>query len=96
MAAEPVVQRGEFIAEVRRLDQADAYNAGRLDSHIVDYRREASTMQLNIAAMDTKLDQLIDNQARVKGRDGVVLVLIGVFTSIMTAVITASILGVIR
>ena len=53
-------------------------------------------MQLNISDMDSKLDVLIDNQARIKGRDGVVLVLIGMFVSVMTAVITASILGVIR
>lgn len=95
MAAEPV-QHSEFVAEIRRLDQADQYRKDRLEGHIADYRREASTMQLDIAAMHTKLDQLVDNQARVKGRDGVILVLIGVFTSIMTAVITASILGVIR
>lgn len=95
MAGDPV-PRNEFLAEIRRLDQADDFRRARLEAHIADYRREASAMQLNISDMDSKLDVLIDNQARIKGRDGVVLVLIGMFVSVMTAVITASILGVIR
>lgn len=95
MAGDPV-PRNEFLAEIRRLDQADDFHRARLEAHIADYRREASTMQLDINNMDSKLDVLIDNQARIKGRDGVVLVLIGMFVSVMTAVITASILGVIH
>lgn len=95
MAGDPV-PRNEFLAEIRRLDQADDFRRARLEAHIADYRREASAMQLNISDMDSKLDVLIDNQARIKGRDGVVLVLIGMFVSVMTAVITASILGVIH
>ena len=95
MAGDPV-PRNEFLAEIRRLDQADDFRRARLEAHIADYRREASAMQLNISDMDSKLDVLIDNQARIKGRDGVVLVLIGMSVSVMTAVITASILGVIR
>ena len=95
MAGDPV-PRNEFLAEIRRLDQADDFRRARLEAHIADYRREASAMQLNISDMDSKLDVLIDNQALIKGRDGVVLVLIGMFVSVMTAVITASILGVIH
>lgn len=95
MAGDPV-PRNEFLAEIRRLDQADDFRRARLEAHIADYRREASAMQIDINAMDSKLDVLIDNQARIKGRDGVVLVLIGMFVSVMTAVITASILGVIH
>ena len=95
MAGDPV-PRNEFLAEIRRLDQADDFRRAHLEAHIADYRREASAMQLNISDMDSKLDVLIDNQALIKGRDGVVLVLIGMFVSVMTAVITASILGVIH
>lgn len=95
MVTEPIT-RAEYIAEVRRLDQADAYNAGRLDSHILDYRREVSEMKSDFSNVDRKIDQLLDNQARIKGRDGVVLVIIGALVSIMCTVIAASILGVIR
>ena len=95
MVTEPIT-RAEYIAEVRRLDQADAYNAGRLDSHISDYRREFTDMKINVNSIDAKMDQLLDNQARIKGRDGVVLVIIGAFVSIMCTVIAASILGVIH
>lgn len=83
MAGDPV-PRNEFLAEIRRLDQADDFRRARLEAHIADYRREASAMQLNINDMDSKLDVLIDNQARIKGRDGVILVLIGMFVSVMT------------
>jgi len=95
MVTEPIT-RAEYIAEVRRLDQADAYNAGRLDSHILDYRREVSEMKSNFSNVDRKIDQLLDNQAQIKGRDGVVLVIIGATVSVLCTVIATLILGVIH
>ena len=85
-----------FIAEVRRLDAADASSTLRLESHIRDYRREQAEMKSTMMGIDSKMDLLLENQNRWKGRDGVILVMIGMFTAVMTAIITASILGVIR
>lgn len=95
MAGDPV-PRNEFLAEIRRLDQADEFRRSRLEAHIADYRREASAMQLNINAMDAKLDQLLENQSRLKGRDGAIFVLIMATVTVLTTVIAASILGVIH
>ncbi len=95
MAAEPV-QHSEFVAEIRRLDQSDTYNLLQLNNHIADYRREAIDMRGSVSEMDKKLDTLVNNQSSIKGRDGVVFVLIMAVVTILTTVIAASILGVIR
>ncbi len=95
MAAEPV-QRSEFVAEIRRLDQSDTYTLLQLNNHIADYRREAIDMRGSVSEMDKKLDTLVNNQSSIKGRDGVVFVLIMAVVTILTTVIAASILGVIR
>lgn len=95
-----------FAAHVQRLDAADAYRDTRLDSHIAEYRREQNDMKLQLLTirnemvamddkMNIKLDELLANKAQLKGRDGVILVIIGAAVSIMVAVITASILGYI-
>ena len=95
MADSPVLF-STFDAHIRRLDQADQNNVLRLESHISDYRREQVEMKSTVATIDGKLDLVLENQNRWKGRDGVVLVLIGIIASVLTAVITTSILGVIR
>ena len=53
-------------------------------------------MKSTMTGINSKMDLLLENQNRWKGRDGMILVIIGMFTAVMTAVITASILGVIR
>ena len=95
MVADPI-HRSEFAAEVRRLDQADAYNAGRLDAHIANSLRSETEIKATISSLDSKLDQVLENQNRIRGRDGVILVLVMAIVTICTGVITASILGVIR
>ena len=95
MAADPI-SRAEFLATTQRLDQADTYVLLQLNNHIADYRREIAEMKANVNGIDSKIDQLLDNQARIKGRDGVILVVIGMFVSVLTTVIAASILGMIR
>lgn len=95
MAADPI-SRAEFLATTQRLDQADTYVLLQLNNHIADYRREIAEMKANVNGIDSKIDQLLDNQARIKGRDGVILVVIGMFVSVLTTVIAASILGVIH
>jgi hypothetical protein len=94
MSAEPI-HRNEFTAEMRRLDQANNYTLMLLNNHIADYRREAAEVKANVSSIDGKVDQVLANQDRIKGRDGVILVIITAFVSICTAVITASILGVL-
>lgn len=95
MAAEPV-QHSEFVAEIRRLDQSDTYNLLQLNNHIADYRREAIDMRGNVSEIDRKLDKLLETQSSIKGRDGVIFVLIMASVTVLTTVIAASILGVIR
>lgn len=95
MAADPI-SRAEFLATTQRLDQADTYALLQINNHIAGYRRETAEMKANVNGIDSKIDQLLDNQARIKGRDGVILVVIGMFVSVLTTVIAASILGVIR
>lgn len=95
MAADPI-SRAEFLATTQRLDQADTYALLQINNHIADYRREAAEMKANVNGIDSKIDQLLDNQARIKGRDGVILVVIGMFVSVLTTVIASSILGVIH
>lgn len=95
MAADPI-SRAEFLATTQRLDQADTYVLLQLNNHIADYRREIAEMKANVNGIDSKIDQLLDNQARIKGRDGVILVVIGMFVSVLTTVIAASILGMIH
>lgn len=94
--ADSPVPFSTFDAHIQRLDQADHNNVLRLEGHIADYRREQAEMKTTVGAMDSKIDQVLENQNRWKGRDGVVLVFIGIFVSVLTAVITASILGAIR
>lgn len=93
--AEPV-SRSEFVAEVRRLDQSDTHALLQLNNHIADYRREAIDMRGSVSEMDKKLDTLVNNQSSIKGRDGVVFVLIMAAVTVLTTVIAASILGVIH
>ena len=92
---DPHVTLATFEAHIRRLDQADQYNNLRLEAHILDYRREAAEVKSSMVQMDSKLNQLLDNQARIRGRDGVIFVLIGALVSILTTIIAASILGVL-
>lgn len=95
MAADPI-SRAEFDATTKRLDQADAYNLLELTNHIADYRREAIDMRGSVSEMDKKLDTLVNNQSSIKGRDGVIFVLIMAAVTVVTTVIAASILGVIH
>lgn len=95
MAADPVA-RAEFTATIQRLEQTDSYTLLQLTNHIADYRREAAEMKTNVIDMDRKLDRLLANQANVKGRDGVILVLVMAAVTILSTVIAASIMGVIR
>ena len=90
------VTRATFEATIARLDSADATNQLLLNAHIAEYRREFGDMKSELAKANDKLDTVIDNQNRLKGRDGVVLFLIGAAVSICCTVIAASILGVIR
>ena len=85
-----------FTAEIRRLDQADASSIIRLESHIADYRREQADLKSTVNGMDSKMDTMLENQQRIKGRDGVILVIIGATVSVLCTVIAAMILGVIR
>ena len=85
-----------FTAEIRRLDQADASSIIRLESHIADYRREQADLKSTVNNMDSKMDLMLENQQRIKGRDGVILVIIGATVSVLCTVIAALILGVIR
>lgn len=87
--ADTPVPWSTFEAHIKRLDQADAHNLSRLETHIIEQRDTNKEMT-------RKLDLVIENQNRWKGRDGVILVGIGILASVLTAVITASILGVIR
>lgn len=91
--ADSPVPFSTFTAEIRRLDQADASSVLRLESHISDYRREQADLKSTVNSMDAKMDTMLENQQRIKGRDGVILVIIGIFASVLTAVITASIVG---
>ena len=95
MAADPI-SRAEFDATTKRLDQADTYNLLQLNNHIADYHREALDMKSNVADMDRKLDKLLESQSSIKGRDGVIFILIMATVTVLTTVIAASILGVIR
>lgn len=95
MAADPI-SRAEFVATTQRLDQADTYTLLQLTNHIADYRREATDMKSNVADMDKKLDQLLERQSSIKGRDGAIFVLIMATVTVLTTVIAASILGVIH
>ena len=95
MAADPI-SRAEFDATTKRLDQADAYNLLQLTNHIADYRREAIDMRGNVSEIDRKLDKLLESQSSIKGRDGVIFVLIMAAVTVLTTVIAASILGVIH
>ena len=94
MSDQPVLF-STFEAHIRRLDQADANNVMRLDSHIADYRREQADMKSTINGIDAKMDQVLENQQRIKGRDGVILVIIGAVVSVLCTVIAAALLGVI-
>ena len=85
-----------FTAEIRRLDQAVASSIIRLESHIADYRREQADLKSTVNNMDSKMDLMLENQQRIKGRDGVILVIIGATVSVLCTVIAAMILGVIR
>ena len=95
MAADPI-SRAEFLATTQRLDQADTYVLLQLNNHIADYRREIAEMKSNVADMDRKLDKLLESQSSIKGRDGVIFVLIMAAVTVLTTVIAASILGVIH
>ena len=95
MATDPVA-RVEFTATIQRLEQTDSYTLLQLTNHIADYRRETGEMKTNVIDMDRKLDRLLANQANVKGRDGVILVLVMAAVTILSTVIAASIMGVIR
>lgn len=101
MAADPIA-RAEFTAIVQRLDAADNYRDTRLDAHIAEYRREAANMEANIHAVnakvdgiDGKVDELLRNQANIKGRDGVVLILILALVNVCVGVIVAALAGLI-
>ncbi len=94
--ADSPVPFSTFTAEIKRLDASDTNHNLRLDAHIADYRREQAEMKFTVNGIDSKMDQVLENQNRWKGRDGVVLVMIGIVASVLTAVITASVLGVIR
>ena len=96
MTADSPVPFSTFTAHIQRLDQADQNNVLRLEGHIADYRREQQEMKGTVSAIDGKLDLVLENENRWKGRDGAILVLIGILASVLAAVITASILGVIR
>ena len=95
MVADPIT-RAEFDATTKRLDQADTYNLLQLNNHIADYRREAIDMRGNVSEIDRKLDKLLETQSSIKGRDGVIFVLIMASVTVLTTVIAASILGVIH
>ena len=95
MAADPIT-RAEFDATTKRLDQADTYNLLQLNNHIADYHREAIDIRGNVSEIDQKLDKLLETQSSIKGRDGVIFVLIMASVTVLTTVIAASILGVIH
>ena len=92
---EPVT-RAEFVATTLRLESADATNRLLLDNHIIEYRREVGDMKDELRRANAKLDTVIENQNRLKGRDGVVLFLIGAAVSICCTVIAASIMGALH
>lgn len=91
---EPIA-RAEVIEIVKRLEAADQYHTIRLDAHIAEYRRESADMKSNVNGIDLKVDMILENQQKIKGRDGVFLIVAMAVVQICIAVIAASILGVI-